>query len=298
MIVDLDGKRVNLPDFFIIGAAKCGTTSLYYYLKQHPKIFMPTVKEPRFFYYKGIQKSHLNSVGNNIVFTIEDYINLLKKAKEGQIVGEASPNYLYRYDLVIPNLKEVYGEKYKKLKIIAILRNPAERAYSHWLFFKKLNRENFSFMEAINKKERDYIKQGMYHDMVKSYLNEFRYMRIYLFEDLIKDTGGVIKDLFNFLDVDPNYNVKYEAVVNPSGIPKSEMLVKIINRLNGYFKSVIPDKYKFKFILLRDKIYKKILYKTKLDNSAKNVLIDIFKEDTLKLQNLINRNLKHWVDKF
>lgn len=298
MIVDLDGKRVNLPDFFIIGATKCGTTSLYYYLKQHPKIFMPTVKEPRFFYYKGIQKSHLNSVGNNIVFTIEDYINLFKKAKEGQIVGEASPNYLYRYDLVIPNLKEVYGEKYKKLKIIAILRNPAERAYSHWLFFKKLNRENFSFMEAINKKERDYIKQGMYHDMVKSYLNEFRYMRIYLFEDLIKDTGGVIKDLFNFLDVDPNYNVKYEAVVNPSGIPKSEMLVKIINRLNGYFKSVIPDKYKFKFILLRDKIYKKILYKTKLDNSAKNVLIDIFKEDTLKLQNLINRNLKHWVDKF
>ncbi len=127
MKVVSDNQTLVLPDFLILGAMRSGTTSLYHYLKQHPEIFMPSLKEPHFFSYFGKPVSPLPSYIRSARWNLEDYLTLFESAMNGQLIGEASVSYLYYYRETIENIKRVYRDNYSQLKCIAILRNPVER---------------------------------------------------------------------------------------------------------------------------------------------------------------------------
>src|SRR3990172_9835933 len=145
MIVDYNGKLTKLPDFFVVGAARSGTTSLHYYLKQHPEIFMPEVKEIKFFRFLNTPIELIRMVKKKralrLVYKFDDYIGHFEKALDTQMIGEANPGYLYVYKDTIKNIKVVYRENYKNLKIIIILRNPVDRAWSHFMFDRRSGRE-------------------------------------------------------------------------------------------------------------------------------------------------------------
>lgn len=311
MIVNCKGKQVILPDFLIIGAAKSGTTSLYHYLRQHSQIFLPICKEPRFFCFnEHLQYNGANLKGKNMIWRFEDYVDLFKMAKEGQIIGEATPTYLYMYKITIPRVKSIYGERYKELKIIAILRNPVDRVFSHYLFGVRRGAELLSLEEAIQQQTIenrnietkgfdtfDYIRHGMYYEMVKAYIEEFPHVKILFFEDLNKIVK-MLKDLFKFLDIDPNAKIKTDIRVNSSGIPKNRMLVDFIYKINRCFrcfKHIMPDKYFLELVSLRDNVMRKILYKPKMDQSTRKMLVNIFRKDILSLQELTKRDLSHWL---
>jgi len=140
--------KEKLPNFFIVGAAKAGTTSLYNYLKQHPDIYMSPIKEPNYFAkdidinlfrkdykktalidtQKYFSKPKLEELHLAFITELEDYIKLFQKVSNEKVIGETSVSYLY---------SKVAAKEIKKLvpdaKIVIILRDPIERAYSHYL---------------------------------------------------------------------------------------------------------------------------------------------------------------------
>jgi hypothetical protein len=117
-----DAIRSRVPDFFIVGAPKCGTTSLYRMLKEHPRIFMPDLKEPRFLASDARAAAGSRSEGDIISYpeTLEDYLALFAEAREDQLIGEATTNYLWSRTAAAR-----IAELAPHARIIAILREPA-----------------------------------------------------------------------------------------------------------------------------------------------------------------------------
>ncbi len=136
---------MTLPNFFIIGAAKSGTTSLYYYLKNHPQIYMSPVKEPEFFSFTGqkIDRKDMRLAPGIFAITERnDYEALFKDVKDEVAIGEASPSYIY-----VPEVPARIKAMIPDPKFIAILRHPAERAFSH--FNMRLNKSSANAIEPI-----------------------------------------------------------------------------------------------------------------------------------------------------
>jgi len=310
VVIEVRGEKVKLPDFFLIGAAKSGTTSLYHYLIQHPQIYLPREKEPFFFSFMERpphwRDSDLKgSRGKNVVWRLKDYVKLFQNAKAGQIIGEASTSYLYTYDCTIEHMISIYGERYRDIKIMAILRNPIERAYSHYLYLTKMGWEALPFEDAIRQsvveeriaqfKDYDYIGQGMYYARIQSYLKEFSNVRIYLYDDL-KDPVHMLKNMFDFLGVNPQVTIRTQFVVNPSGIPKTRFVVDVLFKFNRIIRRIIPQRYSLRCITIRDSILRTLLEKPQIDDVTRSHLIQVYREDVLKLQELINRDLSHWLE--
>lgn len=311
MLVNCNGKNIKLPDFLIVGAAKSGTTSLHYYLKQHPQIFLPKVKELYFFLL-------LNTPPNRVpkwlkkekhgVSNIGDYAKYFKEAADGQVIGEVEALYLSHFRDTIKNIKEVYGQKSKDLKIIAILRNPVERAWSHFMMNKRDGNESLDFREAIKKevvKERlksnrdwgvDYIEVGMYYEQVNAFISEFPQMRVFLYEELRDDGAQVVKEIFNFVGVDPQFMPNMETRYNMSGESSSKLFDYFIvkkNPIKHFLKLFFP--YEFRSSL-KFKAFKMILRKKRMPDDIKKDLFERYRNNILKLQSLLKRDLSIWLN--
>src|SRR5215469_4673603 len=130
------------PSFFIIGAANSGTTSLYGWLKQHPEIFMPALKEPH--YFSQIRPSYEQRYLRTYVTDSRAYLKLFCRGACSRAIGEASPSYLFdreaplRIRSVVPHAK-----------IIVLLRDPLERAQSHYLMDVREGVQERTFDEAV-----------------------------------------------------------------------------------------------------------------------------------------------------
>jgi len=303
---------VRLPNFLIVGAAKSGTTSLSYYLKQHKQIYISPVKEPKFFTaqflnfpIKGIGD---DVVEKHIVKTFEDYKKLFKwTTSERKAIGEASVDNLYYHENAIKQIKKYLGNP----KIIIILRNPISRAFSAYTHLVRDGRENLSFEEGLlaeSKRMREnwefmwfYKDVGLYYAQVKDYLENFSDVKIYLTDDLEERPLEMIKDIFRFLEVDdgfvPDISVKY----NVSGVPKRRIYAKISKNLNtvGSFlekrANYLFPKKGIKIIGFFEKIRAKEVQKPKMKRETREMLLEFYREDILKTQNIIGRDLSNWL---
>ena len=195
------------PNFFIVGAANSGTTSLYGYLKQHPDVFMPALKEPH--YFAQVSPSHEQRYLRTIIREEAAYLRLFHRAEGYKAIGEASPSYLweanapYRIRRAIPHAK-----------IIILLRDPVERAYSHYLMDVREGLQNLPFHEALredrNQRKKGwsvshlYVELGLYAEQVRRYLEAFGSDRvlILMFEELTKSAlngKSVVANVLRFL---------------------------------------------------------------------------------------------------
>ena len=196
----------KLPNLLIVGAAKSGTTSLHHYLNQHPDVFMSSHKEPHFL---------INSeIGNNrIPNGISDFAKYKMLFNDGQVQkyrGESSVMYLSFPEIVIPNIKFFLGED---VKIIIMLRNPIDRAFSGYQHVKRYNKmENYTFKEAIEKSEKRYFENnnitpasrylhiGLYYKFVHKFKSKFKdNVHIIIYDDFINKTSYELSCLFDFL---------------------------------------------------------------------------------------------------
>ena len=313
MIIEFDQKKVKLPDFLIVGAERAGTTSLHYYLSQHPDIYMSLLKELNFFSYfekpsyikESVIKRH-KKFGSNIklIDNLNDYTVFFKDASEKQVIGEASVTYLYFYEESIANIKEIYGRYAKDVKIIIILRNPSKRAFSHWSMRIQQGDENLDFIaaiKAINKRSKespfighDYIGFGNYCKQVKAYIGDFQHIKIVLFEDLVSKTYETLKCIFEFLGVKKDFR-PHIAPTNPSGIPKNKKLYSFLisqNPIRKILSGLLRGKLK---VITKNLISKYMLNKECMTKSERKYLIDIYKDDIKELQSIINRDLSLWL---
>jgi hypothetical protein len=227
------------PNLFIVGAARSGTTSLWQYLKSNPGVFMPEdelFKEPTFFSDSGKKRG------------LDEYLAFFKQAKDThKWIGEASVAYLTDPE----SAEKIYAFD-PAAKIIIMLRNPADRAYSlyNWMIQDGYEYAS-SFEEAlrleksrIEQKESDwykpnyywgylYYRSGIYHEQVKKYLELFKQnVFIIKFEDFAADPEFSYRDVCAFLQIDPapvSFNVH-----NPSHVARSARLLFVLRKLNNY----------------------------------------------------------------
>ncbi len=304
----IEYKGFRLPDFIIPGAAKSGTTSLYRLLSQHPDIYFPKDrKEPFYFCFEDKPPTYEDRQFNELmVWEQESYLNLYKEAKSTQICGDASTSYLYLHQPSIRHMKKLYGDKLNEVKIVIILRNPVDRAYSHYTYLVRNGFETRAFEEAIQpaqianwKRKRwgfDYLEYGNYSNQVQAYFNQFPQCKVLLMEDL-RETQECINGVFEFLEVDP-VSVSSDVKANPSGIPKNRKMVDLLRKNKVLKKAVnlLPSGAKRKALSMRDKTMEKFMEKPELNAATRKELSEYFTDDINKLSGLIDRDLTGWLN--
>ncbi len=210
---------MTMPNFFIVGAQKAGTTSLYHYLNQHPQVYMSPIKEPFFFDHeldsKGeVVRREFEGHRQPPRFTnIEEYSALFEGVRGEKAIGEATPLYIYapgtagRIERYVPGAKS-----------IALLRNPADRAYSAFLYAVRMGVEPLTdFAQALREEPFrmrnrwhyvfHYRSRGLYYQQLKRYDEVFGRERlgVGLYEDMREDPAGVAQSVFRFLEVDDTF---------------------------------------------------------------------------------------------
>lgn len=288
---------MKLPNFIIVGAGKGGTTSLYKYLQQHPKIFLPEKKELYFFAFEG--EEHPDGVTN-----FEDYQAMFQDAPEDKVIGEVSSVYLFR-----PKAAERIHHYVPNAKLIATLRNPTDRAFSSYLMhvgdrhpsiFNPQTGKLIEFAEIV--RNRGYFIQiGFYYEQLKRYYDRFdsSQIKIYLYEDLVSDNKTLIRDMFGFVGVDETFDPDTSQRHKVSGIPKNRMLHDLVMTKNpirsiaaSILKPILSDRTRDR---IRSQINQKNAERPTLSPELRQEAIEIYRDDILHLQDLLDRDLSAWL---
>lgn len=296
-----------IPNFIIIGAARAGTTSLYHYLSQHPQVFMGPIKETLFFAYLASQAEPDNHIDPNIpwpIKSIEEYQALFTGGQGSQALGEASPLYLYA-----PGVPYQIKKYRPNMKLILVLRNPIERAYSVYLKNRREGLEIRSFEDAIKSEIHDpsdviqsqshHIRAGLYFRHVSRYLEYFPREQIHIdfYDNLKNSPKAMIANIFNFLgvnvDFDPDISVQFNKAI-PSLIKNSSHR-RTIKSFTSRIRNWIPQKLYFSLLNFQNRVNSSVSSYPPLSRDMRLILRDQFVEDIEHLQGLLQLDLSHWL---
>jgi hypothetical protein len=233
-----------LPDFLVIGAMRAGSDSIFSYLIQHPQILGSYIKETHYFdwnYSKGVgwYRSNFPSVF---------------EVKENTRVGEATPDYL-----VYPHIPKRIHALLPDAKLIAILRNPTYRAISHYFFTKFFGWETLPLMDALLAEEErirpklekmlqdesyfnddtiwfSYKQRGLYIEQLRKYWEVFDRKQILIIDNrkLLNETRDTLKIIFEFLEIDPDIEIKNLSRKNVTNYP-ADIPLSVYQYLNEFF---------------------------------------------------------------
>jgi hypothetical protein len=297
---------MTMPNFLVIGAAKGGTTALHRYLGQHPEIYMSPRKELRFFPFEN-QRPDYRGPGddldvNTMTTSIEEYRACFAAAGGYAARGESSPLYLY-----LPRSAERIRHYIPEAKLLAILRHPVERAYSHYLMIRRDGLETLGFAEALAAEDQrvadrwghrwHYRRRGFYAAQLKRYFDLFRreQLRVYLYEDYIADPVGLMQDIFRFLNVDDTFVPDMSVRHNESKLPRSRALQVFLTeprRAKNLFKPLLPARWSRR---IGDRLRRQNLTRPPLSEELRRQLTEGYREDIVELQDMLRRDLSHWL---
>jgi hypothetical protein len=293
---------MTMPNFLIIGAMKSGTTALYYYLEQHPQIYMSPVKEPNFFCSGGEQSSPSGSSTR-----IEAYQYLFKGVSDERAIGEASHCYLYE-----PQAAARIQQHLPNAKLVAILRNPVDRAYSHFLHMVRNGSEPLTdFAKAIQEEKigaydersfQDYIGRGLFYGQLKRYFDMFdrAQIKVYIYEDLNNAPLDTLRDIFRFLGVDDSFVPDISLRRNVSGYAKYKTVDKFLTKpsvIKEILKIYLPARLRWRLSKVFDDLKtRNLVQPPPLQPEVRRQLVEVYREDILRLQELIHRDLSKWLE--
>ena len=281
-----------LPNFFIVGAAKCGTTSMWEYLRQHPKIFMCTPKEPTYFSELPGQRPF-----NEKNPTWEEYLGLFENIKDEVILGDESPSYL-----VDPNSAERIHQSIPNAKILIFLRDPIKRAFSHFIGTRPGDPNKPSFEQQLDFESKNIQHQkitfnevlvwGLYYEQVKRYLDTFgtENVKVMIYEDIFpKNIDDGIKEILLFLGLDGKIH-DYDPKIHGEYFVPNEKALKIMRQsiVKNLSSKILPR-------TIKESIYVKLRghegEKPKILSSDETFLKKFYQNDVLNLERLLKRDL-------
>jgi len=321
-----------LPNFFVIGAPRSGTTSLYEYLDAHPEVFMSTVKEPDFFIHPSLALAHpldgperadLEADAARfeaLAKDLQSYRSLFAGASGEPRVGEASAVYLgnpmapWHLRAYVPDAK-----------LIAVLRNPTERAFSHLVHAKRIYAEHGqvgavggaeglsvddSFAAAVDTAFRDgpfdetksdpevWVQSGFYHLHLMRFLSHFPadQLKVFLFEDLSERPRDVMREIFGFLGIDDTFELPTTEAFNASVVPRSQRLFAFFTTRNALMRkarALAPPKVRAVALRTRNRVLGSS--KPPADPGLSSKLDAIYRADILALQEHLGRDLSAWL---
>ena len=289
---------MNGPNFILIGVQKSGTTSLYNWLGQHPDVYAnELIKDYNYF------------CNDELLSLSRDYFGrFFKNVSDERILMHGFPNYIYFYKNSAANIYKFN----KNIKLLLILRNPIERAYSaYWEAKKTALEDSKSFEEALsressyivngNMKEKGaltYVDHGYYSRQIEGYYKYFskEQIKIIFFEDLKRNPDKTVGQVFSFMNIDnkfkPNFSIK-----NSSALPRSVVMQRIFQSLTmpKFIKPFVPPSVssKIKISLIRKLNVKPFQY-AQMKQETRNFLVSTFKDDIKRLEKILDVDLSHW----
>lgn len=291
----LNTSKKNWPNFFIVGAAKSGTTALYEYLNKIEDIYMSPIKEPNHFS-PNHQIFRRDKLVTNEYFDIKKYLKLFSDVKNEKRIGEASPSYLSD-----PESPRLIKKKCPNAKIIIILRDPVERCFSHYLDRTKTGNNSLSISDLVAKKLEDMsgrernnkhriIERSYYYEPIKRYQKYFseNNIKIIGFEEFILNPLKKLNELLEFLELKQKTKFKFNTY-NEFKSPKGIISKKIIdsNVIRDIGSRIFPDRVNnyIMFNILNSKGRK-----PKLREEDSELLKRIYEDDVKKLQILLKHD--------
>ena len=311
-----------LPNFFIVGAGKAGTTSLYNYLKQHPQIYMSPVKEPSYFaseiraenlsepFLRHVrrQSRELGKVLDDrgparplgwLALEWDNYMRLFQRAAGEVAIGEATPSYLWS-ESAPRNIRY----RIPAAKIIMILRDPAERAFSQYLHQRAEGLTRFTFREQIEKRVHSgpkisvlypFLEIGLYYGQVKRYLDLFprENIRIYWYEEAWREPSRLLADVFEFLNVDPTFKSDTSRKSLERRAPRLAAVNYFLKKYDflAPAKRLVPSSLRPSLGALAFERGNSLV----MDLQDRRHLIGYYREDIQKLAMLMDRDLSAWL---
>jgi len=290
-----------LPTFIVIGAAKAGTTALYWYLAEHPEIYMSPVKETNYFAY-GVDEEGRSLFGDPElhyfpITTLQEYEELFRDAGTALAVGEVSPMYLE-----CPQSADRIHRAVPNAKIICFLRHPVDRAYSDYLMYLRQRKLNFDPTRDLRADSRwarpdsHWMEIGKYYAPLARYYDRFSpdQIRVFLFDDLKRDALGVVQDVYRFLGVDPAFQPDFETPHNVGGMPASKLMESALTsrRLRTLVEPWIPQGAANWVRRLRTRNMRQ---PPSLPAALRAELTEYFREDIDRTGELIGRSLDRWL---
>jgi len=292
---------VTLPNFIVIGAAKAGTTALYWYLAEHPAVFMSPVKETNYFAY-GVDAAGRLLYGDPEhhafpVQTLAEYEQLFAEAASALAIGEASPIYLE-----CPQAAGRISERLPAARLVCALRHPVERAYSDYLMFLRSRGRPFDAATALSRDaawaqpDSHWMRVSAYAESLQRYLDRFPRSRLHvlLFDDLKRAPVEAVQSVYRFLDVDPQFVPDLETPHNVGGIPASRTLERFLTSrsLRAAVQPWIPTRA---VNWVRRVRTRNLRSAPPLPPELKRELTAHFRDDITRTSQLIGRSLEHWL---
>lgn len=285
MIAFRKTKRETLPNTIVIGAQKCATRSLHYYMGLHPQISMARAKELEFFvleknWDKGVEWYKSNFSG------------------EAQVRGEASPNYTnYPFFDGVP--ERMYS-LVPDAKLIYILRDPLERIVSHYVHFYANGIEDRTISNAlVNLENNDYVSRSQYFMQVEQYLSYFPASNILIItlEDLMHHRLETLQTVFRFLNVNASFqSQQFQRIKHPSNLKRrNNWLGQFMARTFG--TTVIdrlPPKFRWKIKLILYRPFSHKIERPQLDEGLQAQLMAYLKDDINRLRDFTGRSFESW----
>lgn len=290
-----------LPNFFVIGAAKAGTTALYWHLAEHPQVFMSRIKETNFFAFEpdangepayGDARLH-----HFPVRSFDEYRALFDDART-EAIGEASPLYLEA-----PFAAQRIGTVCPGARIICALRHPVERAYSDYQMYLRNQGIEFDPDRDLApdaewmQPDSHWMKTSLYHDALRRYFDAFPAERIHilLFDDLRRDALGAVQDIYRFLGVRPDFEPNLGTPYNVGGLPSRMWLERMFHvgaRVRNQVEPLLPRRLTDRLRKLRAANMRRA---PSLPADIHARLLAFFAADIIDTARLIGRSLDAWL---
>lgn len=292
-------------DFIGIGAPKCGSTWLFYALGQHPKICLSEPKEIRFFDRENYPDPKASHRGNRPVCDSENTKNLASYARHykhcpaGSIKGEFTVRYLFD-----DNAPSNIHRHFPNVKLLACLRNPVDSLYSSFWGRSQysLVDKNATFEQAIERDSR-YLRKGYYAKHLKRYLEYFKreQIKIVLFDDIVENPEKIIRDVFEFLELDSIADLDLGRI--PKNSAKKSRLPFSPEPVMRKFASFLVERDQAALLhRMRELGLKKLLLelttvehpRQPIDPQTRDRLRRLFHDDICELEILLDRDLTAW----
>jgi hypothetical protein len=299
---------MTMPNFLLIGAAKSGTTSLYHYLRQHPEVYMSPVKEPLFFAFVGKEGLDAEDAGaqDAPITSLERYQALFVGVVDEKAIGEASTGYFHSSRAAENIRRYIPGAK-----LVAVLRDPVERAYSTYLMAVRAGIEPLDVAEALQASIRDphvpiterfarrYLRVGFYYTHLMRYYDRFppEQIRVYLYEDFQSDPIGLMQGIFEFLGVDSAFVPDTSLRHNISLAPKSKAWHQFLTGSNVVKKALKP----FVPARLRENLVRGLKARNLgappvMPEELRREYVELYREEINDLASLLQRDLSRWLE--
>jgi hypothetical protein len=292
---------VTLPNFIVIGAAKAGTTALYWYLAEHPAVFMSAVKETNFFAYNVDAEGRLlygdPDVHRFPVKTQEEYEGLFREVGGATAIGEASPLYLESPQASVRMRALLPGAR-----IVCSLRHPVDRAYSDYLMYLRRRGRPFDPARELSagaswaRPDSRWMQVSRYHGQLERYFDVFprEQIHVLLFDDIKQNALSATQAVYRFLDIDPTFAPDMDTPHAPGGVPASPMLEGFLARsaITSALRPWMPTRAANWVRRLRARTLRKAPV---LPPAVRKEVTACFRDDIRRTSDLIGRKLDHWL---